>query len=90
MKPTLAVLALGMGIIVAMTSPLIAAQTNPYLGSPSGHTIFVPPPKHPNYQCSLGTCTCSNSKDCSTMGADHVCVPGTFKNGSCTQAVSPK
>jgi hypothetical protein len=86
MKFTLAVLALGSAIMLAMSDPLAAAQTtNPNVHSPSGHTISVPPQKHSNYTCTGGTCTCTNAKDCATMGADHVCVEGTFSKGTCTE-----
>jgi hypothetical protein len=42
------------------------------------------------YECSKGSCTCANAKDCGVMGGDHVCVDKSFSGsagggGSCTE-----
>ena len=88
MKTFLAMSALALGFLLAGSVPsesVEPARTDVH--ATVGRTIMVPPgpPKHVNYTCSMGTCTCTNAKDCGTMGADHVCVEGTFRQGTCTE-----
>jgi hypothetical protein len=41
-------------------------------------------PAAADYHCGKDTCFCVSTKDCATMGADHVCQVGTYKDGVCT------
>jgi|HubBroStandDraft_5_1064220.scaffolds.fasta_scaffold135568_2 hypothetical protein len=52
-------------------------------------TVHGHGPIHTNYECKMNSCTCVGASDCGTMGADHVCMEGTFRGdavgGSCTE-----
>jgi hypothetical protein len=54
-----------------------------------GQSPGTQPPKHEKYECKMNSCTCLGAKDCGVMGADHVCMEGTFHGdavgGSCTE-----
>ena len=88
MKTFLIMSALAFGFLLAGSIPSEPADAmKPEVRATTVRTVNVPPgpPKHANYECSMGSCTCTNSKDCATMGADHVCVEGTFRQGTCTE-----
>jgi hypothetical protein len=65
-------------LIISTLAALLAGCTSIKQPSPTQ------PPETINYQCTATTCTCHGDRDCLTMGADHVCAPGTFSQGSCT------